>query len=184
MARCVIRRYRPGDGPLLNEAVAASRDHLKPWMPWVQEEQTPEESEELVRKFHANWLWPRTDMTMGIFDLNESRLLGGTGLHRIDWNLRSFEIGYWIRPDMEGKGLVTEVARELTRFSFDQLDARRVFIRCDASNHRSAAVPRRLGFVEEARLLNAVLRLDGTVGDSLSFGMTPEMWESLKIGEN
>jgi RimJ/RimL family protein N-acetyltransferase len=56
------------------------------------------------------------------------------------------EIGYWIRADETGRGLVTEavlaivdVARRTGRFTHLE-------IRCDARNGPSAAVPKRLGF--------------------------------------
>jgi RimJ/RimL family protein N-acetyltransferase len=145
-------------------------------MPWALEKQSVEETESKIRQFHANWLTPRTDLTMGIFYREDSRLLGGTGLHRIDWDIRSFEIGYWIRPEEEGKGLVTESTFALCKLAFETLDARRVFIRCRASNVRSAAIPLRLGFQLEGRMLNGALTEDGAVEDMLSFGITPELW--------
>ena len=59
----------------------------------------------------------REDLAMFIFERDvmgrEGRFLGGTGLHRIDWTLRSFEIGYWRRKGFGGHGYVTEAARGL-----------------------------------------------------------------------
>lgn len=56
------------------------------------------------------------------------------------------EIGYWIRKDMAGRGLVREgvetimgIARGLSRIE-------RLEIRCDAANLASSAIPKRLGF--------------------------------------
>ena len=56
------------------------------------------------------------------------------GLHRIDWTLRKFEIGYWRKTGCEGRGFVTEAVRALARLAFDTLDARRVEIRMDDNN--------------------------------------------------
>jgi hypothetical protein len=36
--RLVIRCWQPTDAPLLEEAIASSLDHLKPWMPWIARE--------------------------------------------------------------------------------------------------------------------------------------------------
>ena len=69
-------------------------------------------------------------------DGSEGELVGGTGLHRIDWSLRRFEIGYWRRTGCGGRGLVTEAVRALARLAFDHLDARRVEIRMDDANVR------------------------------------------------
>ncbi len=119
---------------------------------------------------------------MGIWSLDESRLLGGTGLHRMDWEIRKFEIGYWIRPDEEGKGYVTECVRLLCNLAFGTLKANRVLIRCASTNERSANVPRRLGFAHEGTHRNDLMAPDGKLLDALVFGMTPEMWGSRVIG--
>lgn len=37
-ARLVIRCWNPADAPLLKAAVDASLDHLRPWMPWAENE--------------------------------------------------------------------------------------------------------------------------------------------------
>jgi RimJ/RimL family protein N-acetyltransferase len=86
--RVLLRPYRDGDGAALNEAVAFSLDHLKRWMPWAQECPTIEDSEEVVRKNKARW-HTREDLTMGIWNCEETRVLGGSGLHRIDWVSRT-----------------------------------------------------------------------------------------------
>ena len=79
-------------------------------------------------------------------------IIGGTGLHRINWNVPRFEIGYWVRTSYARQGYITEAVSGLTDFAFDTLGAKRVEIRCDALNERSAAIPRRLGFTLEATL--------------------------------
>ena len=57
---------------------------------------------------------------------------------------------------------------------FETLGANRVEIRCDALNARSAAVPRRLGFVHEATLRNDTRDHTGKLRDTFIFGMTPD----------
>ena len=39
--RLTIRCWEPRDAPLLKQAVDASLDHLRPWMPWARDEPTP-----------------------------------------------------------------------------------------------------------------------------------------------
>jgi RimJ/RimL family protein N-acetyltransferase len=92
-------------------------------------------------------------------------------LHRFDWTVPAMEIGYWLRPDAEGKGYVSEMVKLITAFAFTHLMAERVEIRCDAVNKRSAAVPRRLGFKQEALLRGSRRNIDGVLGDTLVFAM-------------
>lgn len=115
---------------------------------------------------------------MGFFDRKTRRFFGGTGLHRIDWNVRAFEIGYWIRASAAGNGYVTEMAELLTEMCFDVLTANRVSIHVAAANLKSAAIPARLGFTREGSLRNSIKDADGNLHDRVIYAMTPEEWKS------
>jgi RimJ/RimL family protein N-acetyltransferase len=60
------------------------------------------------------------------------------------------EIGYWLHPSYVGRGAATMAVSLLAAEAF-RAGANRVEIVTDVANLRSAAVPRRLGFVEVAR---------------------------------
>ena len=149
--RLVLRCWEPRDAALLKDAVDASIEYLRPWMPWVvHEPQTVEEKVELLRGFRGRFDLGR-DFIYGIFDCDEAEVAGGTGLHtRIGED--AFEIGYWIAAGQAGKGLGTEATAALTRAAFDLTDVERIEIRCDPANERSRAIPRKLGYTEEATL--------------------------------
>ena len=151
----VLRMPRRGDGPTVNAAVQASLEELGPWLPWAGAGLSVDESEVNCRRQHAKFLL-REDFVFLIFerraDGGEGDLVGGTGLHRIDWSLRRFEIGYWRKTGCEGRGFVTEAVRALARLAFDTLGARRVEIRMDDNNASSWRVAERAGFTLEALL--------------------------------
>jgi RimJ/RimL family protein N-acetyltransferase len=150
--RLVIRPPQAGDGPAFYAAVNASREHLRRFLPWVDSSHlTREDSENSARLFQSKYL-ARTDVVLGLFDRKTQQLYGGSGMHRIDWSLPSFEIGYWIHKDHEGQGLVTEAVLAITRYAFQQLQAKRVEIRCETDNVRSRAVAERLGFERDGIL--------------------------------
>jgi ribosomal-protein-serine acetyltransferase len=174
--RVLLRPPRPGDGPAIWEATDESRERLAPWMPWVKETRAPDDSERFARQAAANWV-TRSDLPMTIWERSTNRFLGGTGFHRNHWDVPSFEIGYWIRSTAEGQGFVTETVRVLCCFAFETLAANRVEIRCDALNARSAAVPRRLGFVHEATLRNDSRSVSGELRDTYVFAMIPADYE-------
>lgn len=170
--RVVVRPWRAGDGQALFEAVDSSRETVLPWLPWGRTSHaTPDESEALVRKWRANWDL-RDDLSMGVWV--DDRLVGGIGLHRIDWSLPSFEVGYWQREGEWGQGYATEAARLVRAFAFEEFGAVRVWLRCAAGNERSAALARRIGMREEGVQRNAIRDADGKLWDALLFGSTPE----------
>ena len=141
---------------LLKEAVDSSLDHLRPWMPWAQfEPQTVEEKVELLRGFRGRFDLDQ-EYVYGVFARDESRLLGGSGLHRRA-DEGSLEIGYFIRADAIRQGLATEVTAVLTRVGFELCDLDRIDVKVDPENVPSLGVPRKLGFAEEARASRGVL---------------------------
>lgn len=173
--RTVLLAPRAGTGAELAVVVMQSLSHLRPWMPWAQDAPTAESSELVVRRMQSDFI-ARRDLTYQLYarrpDGSAGRLLGGTGLHRMDWAVRRFEIGYWIRPEAAGQGHVSEAVRLLTALAFDRLAARRLEIRCDARNARSRAVAERCGFELEGVLRNEALGVDGTVRDTAVYART------------
>jgi RimJ/RimL family protein N-acetyltransferase len=148
--RLVIRCYNPADATLLHAAVEASRDHLKPWMPWAHEDQTLQDHVELLRTFRGQFDLGE-DFIYGIFSADETRLIGGSGLHtRQGSHIR--EIGYWVRVEDIHQGYARETAAALAKVAFELDRVQRVEIRCDPDNTASAAIPARLGFTREGNL--------------------------------
>lgn len=151
--RVLLRPYRAGDGIALWEAVEESREQLQPWRPWEGTPVSPDETEAFVRHELVKWIL-REYLPMSLWEKETGKYLGGAGLYRICWEVPSFQIGYWLRASAEGKGYMTEAVRLLCDFAFRTLEAQRVEIRCDTHNARSAAIPRRLGFMHDTALQN------------------------------
>lgn len=169
--RVALRPFDVSDGPAVFEAINESRQALLPWMPWAHGgHQTVEDSLEFCARARARWLL-REDLTIAMVLRDSGRFLGGTGMHRIDWSARRFEIGYWVRTSAAGKGYVGEATRLLTQTAFEQLGANRVEIRCDSRNFASRRVPESLGFVLEATLRQEALDTSGVLRDTLVFAM-------------
>jgi ribosomal-protein-serine acetyltransferase len=170
--RIIVRPYRVEDAEALYDAVRESRDHLRAWLPFADEHQSVEESRDFIIRSIAHWLL-REGFPLSIWEQATGAFLGGTGIDVNDWELRSFETGYWLRASAEGHGYMTEAVKLVTDFLFGPFGAQRLEIRCDALNLRSAAVPQRLGFTQEARLRNARLAADGSIRDTLIFSLIP-----------
>jgi ribosomal-protein-serine acetyltransferase len=167
-----VRPWRRGDGDTLFALIEADRARLSRWLPWPRFHVGPEDSEAYVRRAAAEWAL-RSEMATALC-LPDGTLVGGSGYHKPDWELRSFEIGYWVAAAFEGRGLVREAVALLTALAFERLEARRVFIRCEPQNARSSAVPARLGFVEEGTLRQAFRPPEGVSGDVRYYGMLRE----------
>ncbi len=175
--RLVIRCWNPTDAPLLKIAIDESVEHLLPWMPWAKNE--PEELQakiDRLRLFRSKFDQGQ-DFVYGIFNQDETRVLGGTGLHtRIGPLAR--EIGYWIHKDFNNQGLATETSAALTRVAFEVDQVKRVEIHCDPANLRSASVPRKLGFIHEATLRRRIPLSEDHLNDSMVWTLFSEDYPS------
>ncbi len=166
--RLTIRAARYEDAQEIVEAVNESLNELRPWMPWAAQPTTLEVQQARLRRVMANWL-TREDLGLQLCLKGTSTMVGGSGLHRMDWTAGKFEIGYWCRTKFVRQGYITEAVHGLTAFAFQHLKANRVEIRCDANNTRSAAVAKRCGFLLEGILRNDNLSVSGELRSTLVF---------------
>lgn len=157
--RLVVRCYQPSDVQMMADAITESVDHLKPWMPWAHSEPEPiEEKIKHIQRFRGMFDLGQ-DYVYAIFNPEETRLLGGTGLHTRLGN-DQLEIGYWIHKDFVKKGLVTESTAAIVKVAFEIIKVHRIEIHCDPANIASASIPRKLGFTHEGTLHANMLFLD------------------------
>jgi RimJ/RimL family protein N-acetyltransferase len=158
--RLVVRCYEPSDVEMLAESVGESIEHLRPWLPWIHSEPEPiEEKAQRIRRFRGQFDLGQ-DFVYGIFNPENTKLLGGTGLHTRLGD-RQLEIGYWLHKDYVNRGLVTESTAALVKVAFEVLHIHRLEIHCDPRNVASAAIPRKLGFTHEGTLRAKTRFLEG-----------------------
>jgi RimJ/RimL family protein N-acetyltransferase len=175
----LLRRMDERDAPVLFATAQAALAHLSPWLHWPRQLRSLEATQAALRDDRMRWL-RRDRFALGIFDRTEGTFLGGITLNVEEARIPSFDLAYWIRPDAEGRGYVSEAVRRVTACAFDRLGARRVAIYCDPRNTRSAHVAERLGFAFEGRLRQDTLTPDGHVRDTLAFAMIREDYERMR----
>ncbi len=166
--RLTIRRPRFEDAQEIVDAVNESLEELRPWMPWAAQPTTLEFQQGRIRRVEANWIM-REDLGLNLFLKGTNTFVGGSGLHRMNWDAGNFEIGYWCRSKFAGQGYITEAVNGITEFTFKHLKANRVAIHCDATNTRSAAVAKRCGFLLEGILRNDSVNVHGELRSTMIF---------------
>ena len=87
------------------------------------------------------------------------------------------EIGYVINPEYSGQGYATEACRALLPLAFDGLRLHRLVGRVDARNIASCNVLRRLGFRQEALLVENEW-FKGEWTDEIDFGLLAREWRA------
>lgn len=170
--RLLIRSARPGDGPAYNAAVLESLPELAPWLHWARTPPTLEVSEQACRHAYGCLLLDEDLMAL-FFERSTGRLVGGGGLHKADWKLRRFEVGYWCRSGHGGQGLITEAVNTLAEHALTVLRANRLVIQADERNLRSCRLAERAGFVHEGTHRNADFGPDGALRNLRVYARTP-----------
>jgi len=130
----------------LFQAIESNRKFLSPWLPFVQQTRSQEDTEAFIRSILADGHESGNDVFVVWY---KSQFSGLIGLKETDHMNRKTEIGYWLIEKMTGKGIMTKSAKALIEFLFTSMKINRVQIKCGVGNSKSSAIPKRLGFIFE-----------------------------------
>lgn len=96
----------------------------------------------------------------------DGKLAGSIGIINIDGH--KCEIGYWIRPEYSGKGVMTKVIAEVVDYAFNKLKLKRIFAPVLTHNKASAKILEKNGFLIEGVLKSFYFK-DGKYIDALCY---------------
>lgn len=135
-----LRPVRSGDAPAIFGAIDTQREHLGRWLPFVAATHRVEQTQEVVAGMQADTANP-------VFTIRSGTAFAGLiGFKSANRTTRTIEIGYWLRSEFQGKGLMTAAVQALCKLAFEEMDMEHIEIRCALGNHRSNRIPQRLGF--------------------------------------
>jgi RimJ/RimL family protein N-acetyltransferase len=88
------------------------------------------------------------------------------------------ELGWTVDPAVQGRGIGTEVARELLPIAFDGVGVRRVIALCIADNAASWRIMEKIGLRREGLFVAEALHRDGHWVDSLAYALLADEWRA------
>lgn len=116
---------------------------------------------------------------------DQDRVIGSIGLehdkYRPDAN--SKELGYSLAEEFWRQGIMTEAAKEVIRFGFEELALEQIGICTGTANIRSQSVIRKCGFKYEGTIRRTYKIYDGTLRDSMVYSLLKEEYEAMKEKE-
>lgn len=166
-----LRLLEESDASELQALIEANRDALAPWLRWAAG-QTLSDTVEFIRQTRLQALENRGFQTA--VDAS-GRIAGVVGFTNVDWQHRTASIGYWLDQGHQGRGTMTQAVRALVGHAFEVWALHRVEIRAAAANHRSRAIPERLGFRPEGTLRDAEC-VGGRYLDSVVYAILATEW--------
>jgi RimJ/RimL family protein N-acetyltransferase len=164
-----LRRYTRDDALELHEAIKASYAEIHPWMPWCVEPIKIEEQHDFIERGFLAWATGRA-FNYRISDADGAQIGAISLMDRVGPG--GLEIGYWLRTDATGGGIITRAVRRLTEIGLGLPEISRIEIHCDAANVRSAAVPKRLGYRLDAVVEAEEAKAPGETGREMRW-VTP-----------
>lgn len=162
------------DAEIVFLLVDKNREHLRPWLPWVDTTLSSLDTEKYIEMCLEKFEKKET-ADFGIY--YEDKLVGSTGFNKIDLVNEWAEIGYWLDKDHEGRGIMTECVKAMINYGFNELGLHRVQIRCSSLNLKSEGIPKRLGFSLEGTVREDHKR-NGEFSDGFIFGLLKNEWKN------
>lgn len=155
-----------------------ARGNTDPWIPWATRSTDLESAKATLqgfadrqaadnRRIHGIWL--------------DGTLVGGVMFVAFDAQGGNCEIGVWLEPAGEGRGLVTAAVRHLVDYAFRVRGLHRVEWYCDADNVRSRAVAQRIGMSLDGRLREYTLH-NGVRRDYEVWSLLVHEWKPEPVG--
>jgi ribosomal-protein-serine acetyltransferase len=170
----VMRQFAMSEAHTVFAVADRNRKYLREWLPWVDRTHCADDIRDFIaarlEQFESNQ-GPNAGIWL------EGEFVGGIGCHPIDWNNRHCSIGYWIDGGQQGRGIMTRSCAALLDHLFQDLGLHRVTIQCGTGNHKSCAIPERLGFTREGVMRQAEWVNDRWV-DLVVWGMLEQDWRS------
>jgi ribosomal-protein-serine acetyltransferase len=163
-----LRPLEPWQAAEFHAHVDAVREHITPWIPFATRVVDVASARDFLHRY-AHGQATDTGRVYGIW--LDGSLIGGTLFRTFDAASGVCEVGVWLSPDAQGRGLVTRAVRLMIDWAFRVRGLHRVEWRNDATNLRSRAVAQRLG-----------MSLDGVLRSSFELGGSRrdlEVWSLL-----
>jgi len=138
-----LEKIKLTDAEIIFETIDRNRDFLKEWLPFVEFTHGVANTKAFIKSL-LEIQGPAQPETFTIWF--KGNFAGLIGFKDPDIINHRTEIGYWLDPKMQGKGIITQAAKALTNYAFEQLGMNRIQIRCGVGNTKSSAIPKRLGY--------------------------------------
>lgn len=157
-----IREATLADAAIIWQTIYDNRNYLRTWLSFVDHLKDVADEETFLE---AQLSEPYEGRNI-VFVIGQGHeLCGLVGFVNTDVINHRTEIGYWLIPEYQGRGVMTRCVRHLCEWAVGERGMNRVQIRCAVGNHPSNAIPMRLGFTLEGTEREGELLSDGRYVD-------------------
>ncbi len=114
----------------------------------------------------------RQDYTLAIQLKDKSRIMGGIGIHKIDYSSGVGTLGYWLSQEYWRNGYMSEALEAIVNFGFNDLGLRRLEAGVFKGNPSSGVLLKKYGFAIEGMKRKAIkCKATGIIHDEFMYGL-------------
>lgn len=99
--------------------------------------------------WYESLLVEETGIWWGICLNEDGKMIGNGGFHKWEHNHRKAELGYWILPEYQGRGLASEAITAMIKFGFEDILLHRIEAEVETENGPSSRILSKMGFYLE-----------------------------------
>ena len=180
--RYELRLLQKADAAAMFALTDANRDYLRQWLPWLDAIEGVNDTQNFIEHTRQQAI-ELQGFVAAIWELDPvttERIVGVIGLNKIAWRDRIGDVGYWLGAADCGRGIMTSACKVLVDYAFSTLDLNRLVIVCATQNHRSRAIPVRLGYEHEGVAREAEWLYDRFV-DHEVYALLKRDWHSRDV---
>ncbi|MBI1225178.1 MAG: GNAT family N-acetyltransferase [Bacteroidetes bacterium] len=154
------------------QAVDENRAFLRQWLPWVDGTRSLEDTKTFITESMRH---NSDGSRLTLFIMSNGQLAGSLGVVHFNKDHRRCEIGYWLREDLQGQGIMTRSFAAFIEFLFQKKQMNRLEVLIIPGNNKSRAVALRLGFMSDG-VLRKALQMYGIFHDVEVLGLLKSDW--------
>lgn len=167
--KCRIRKWELSDAKDLAAALSNKKvqDNLRDGLPYPYTEQNGKD-------FISTMLSADENETFAFAITVDNTVIGSIGIFRQEnIHRQTAELGYYIAEEYWGKGIMTEVVRQICEYVFSESDIIRIYAEPFAYNIASCRVLEKVGFQYEGTLRSNAVK-NGKVIDMKMYSLLKE----------
>lgn len=150
----LVRECVTSDAEIIHNSFATQGYYLRQWLPVAAIFNTVDDV--------ADYIYYASMENVFLFSIEyKQQFAGMISMSAFSSINQSAELGYWLRKEFQGKGIMTRSLQAIIQQAYDKKRINRLVIKCATENFSSQRIPEKLGFTYEGTERDGEKSADG-----------------------
>lgn len=137
-----LRELSIEDAQDIFNAIDSNRPYFEKWLPFVPFTKSVKDS--------LDYILSVINSKELVYTIREGEtFIGIIGFKETNLETKITELGYWLKEEFQGRGVITKATKILCDNAFNERGIKRILIKVEVGNNKSKAIAERLGFALE-----------------------------------